>query len=225
MGKYILVIEDEIPIADVICYSLKKEGFCAEAHYSGRAGLDRFYDKKPDLVILDLMLPDADGYDLCREITSKHSIPVIILTAKANVIDKVRAFDIGADDYITKPFDVLELLARVKAALRRVNRHPRENMISISQNLYINMDERRVFRFDRKVELTPKEFELLLFLASNRGRVFSREELLDEVWGMDFYGDKRTVDIHIRRLRKKLDKDENQSFIETVFGTGYMLPK
>lgn len=222
---YVLVIEDEVPIADVICYSLKREGIFAEAQYTGETGLARFKEKKPDLVILDIMLPGINGYDICTEITSKYSVPVILLTSKSNVIDKVRGFELGADDYITKPFDVLELLARVKTALRRVKRYSSEEIIWISPSVFINTNQRKAIKGDKKVELTPKEYELVLFLASNRGKVFSRENILDNVWGYDFFGDKRTVDIHIRRLRKKLDENEKESFIETSFGTGYMIPK
>ena len=222
---YILVIEDEVPIADVICYALKKDGFCTEARYTGKDGLASFKEKKPDLVLLDLMLPDMDGYDICREITSKHIVPIIILTSKSNVIDKVRGFELGADDYVTKPFDVLELSARVKTALRRAKRYSQEDILRISPEVFVNMDQRRVFKDSKRVELTPKEYELLLFLASNRGKVFSRDNLLDKVWGYDFFGDKRTVDIHIRRLRKKLDEKNTDSIIETLFGVGYMIPK
>jgi two-component system, OmpR family, alkaline phosphatase synthesis response regulator PhoP len=219
---FVFVIEDEGPISDLICYSLKREGIHAEAFDNGMSALEKLNASIiPHLVILDLMLPDMDGYELCREITSKYSIPVIMLTAKSSTIDKVKGLEIGADDYITKPFDVLELCARVRTVLRRTGNSISNDIIPLGSSVSLNMPERKVYKKGEKVELTPKEFDLLAFLASNKGKVFTRESLLDNVWGFDFAGDTRTVDIHVTRLRKKLDA----SLIETIFGVGYAIPR
>lgn len=225
LDKYIIIIEDEKPIADLICYSLGKEGIRTEAFGTGKEGLERLKENNhPDLVVLDVMLPDMDGFDVCKEVTSNYQIPVILLTAKSNIIDKITGLEIGADDYITKPFDVLELSARIRTVLRRLNNHKEQDIIRVSHNVAIYADERKVLKNGEKLELTRKEFDLLTFLINNGGKVFSREILLDCVWGYDFLGDTRTVDIHIQRLRKKIDDEGSVSFIETVFGVGYMVP-
>lgn len=225
LGKYILIIEDDKPIADLICYFFKSEGIKAKATNTGSEGLDLLNkNDRPNLVILDLSLPDISGFDVCKEIIEKHSIPVIMLTAKSNITDKVRGLEIGADDYITKPFDVLELAARVKTVLRRVNPSKQQNIVKLPENIIINMNERKVFKNGKLIALTPKEFDLLLFFVKNKGQVFSRNHILSSVWSFDYCGDTRTVDIHVRRLRKKLDENSDVSFIETVFGVGYMIP-
>lgn len=224
--KSILVIEDDIPMADLICYSLRKEGFIVNSIDNGCQALD-FIEKNnlPDLILLDLNLPDINGLDICKKIMASYCIPVIILTAKDTIIDKVRGFESGADDYITKPFDLLELTFRVKAVLRRSKSVSNKKLISVSNKVLINADERKVLKNDKLVDLTLKEFELLMFLIKNKGKVLSRQQILDQVWGMEFYGDTRTVDNHIKMLRKKLDDNSEVSFIETVYGIGYLIPE
>lgn len=224
--KSILVIEDDIPMADLICYSLNKEGFIVKSIDNGCQALNLIENNNlPDLIILDINLPDINGLDICKKIMASYFIPVILLTAKDTIIDKVRGFESGADDYITKPFDLLELTFRVKAVLRRSKSVPNKNLISVSKTVLINADERKVFKNDEVIDLTLKEFELLMFLIKNKGKVLSREQILDRVWGMEFYGDTRTVDNHIKTLRKKLDDKSEVSFIETVYGVGYLISK
>lgn len=222
--RHVLIIEDEAAIAGVVAYALSKEAIqCGTALNAGE-GLDMINRLKPDLVILDLMLPDYDGLDLCKEIVARHGIPVIVLTAKSTMLDKIIGLEIGADDYITKPFEVREVVARVKALLRRMDRieSTRETQkIRLGENLEIRPQERKLFHLDQEIKLTPKEFDLLLFLAQNKGIVFTREQLLNRVWGYDYYGDSRTVDIHIQRIRKKTNFNGCDSMIETVFGVGY----
>jgi len=224
--KCILVIEDDIAMADLICYSLKKEGFDSKGFNTGREGLDFLENNDlPNLILLDINLPDISGLVICQKIMSKYCIPVIMLTAKDNIIDKVRGFEAGADDYITKPFDIIELIFRVKAVLKRVNSSSIKNVISVSKSILINADERKVFKNGNVVELTLKEFELLMLLITNKGRVLSRDQILYNVWEVEFYGDTRTVDNHIKMLRKKLDDNSQESFIDTVYGIGYLIPE
>lgn len=222
----ILVVEDEISINDILTTALKSEGYLVRSCFSAREARDAMGRLKPDLALLDLNLPDENSFDLCREISAKFLIPVIILTARNDVVDKVLGLEFGADDYITKPFHIREVLARVKSALRSVEKYKEANRgedIEISKALTINMENRVVLKGGQEVKLKPQEYDLLEFLVKNRNRVFSREELLNKVWGFDYNGDIRTVDVHIRRLRSKLDKEGDKSFVETVFGVGYVL--
>jgi DNA-binding response OmpR family regulator len=225
--RKILIIEDEAPIADLIRYSLKKEGYIVNVESNGNHGINAVKTFNPDLIILDLMLPDISGFDVCRIIANEYSIPIIILTAKNDINDKILGIELGADDYITKPFDMRESIARIKAVFRRIDltnaRSHSCKIIKIGRNIEVNMDERNVSKDGETVELTHKEFDLLAFMAENRGRVFTREQLLDKVWGFEYAGDTRTVDIHIQRIRRKLDSNKSNSIIETVFAVGYKL--
>lgn len=229
--KNILIIEDEEPIADLIAYSLKKEGFLTNISNDGTRGLKRLNEERIDLIILDLMLPDISGFDICRIVTREYNIPIIMLTAKSDITDKISGLELGADDYICKPFDIRELITRIKTIFRRIDlvsqslEKKNEKIIEISRNIEILVDEHKVLKNKEFVELTPKEYSLLLLMAQNKNKVFSRSELLDKVWGFEYLGDSRTVDIHIQRLRKKLDENKAVSIIETIFGVGYKLLK
>lgn len=230
-SKNILIIEDEEPIADLISYSLKKEGFITNIAYDGTRGLKKLKEERIDLIILDLMLPDISGFDVCRKATKEYNIPIVMLTAKSDLMDKICGLELGADDYLTKPFDIRELVTRVKTIFRRIElvsksiENNEDRIIKVSTNIEIYIEEHKVCKDKEFVELTPKEYSLLLLMAQNKNRVFSRTELLDKVWGFDYLGDSRTVDIHVQRLRKKLDGDKGISIIETVFGVGYKLLK
>lgn len=222
----ILIVEDEISINDILTTALKSEGYTVRSCFTAKEARDIFEKLKPDLALLDLNLPDENNFDLCREISAKLLIPVIILTARNDIVDKVLGLEFGADDYITKPFHIREVLARVKTALRNVEKYKEFNKsgdMVLSKTLSINLENRVVFKEGEEVKLKPQEYDLFEFLVKNRNRVFTREELLDKVWGFDYTGDIRTVDVHIRRLRSKLDKEGDRSIIETVFGVGYVL--
>lgn len=227
--KKILIIEDEEYIADLLSYSLKKEGFITKTASSGKMGLALIEDFKPNLLLLDLMLPDISGFEICKKVSKEYVMPIVMITAKSDTIDKILGIELGADDYITKPFDIREVVVRIKAIFRRIGliseaiEEKETEVIKVSDTILIYKDRREVFKSNCRVELTYKEYELLLFLVENRGRVFSRSDLLDKVWGFDFLGDTRTVDIHVQRLRKKLDENKGKSIIETVFGVGYKL--
>ncbi len=200
---------------------MNKEGFETKEAYDGKKALEEFSQFSPNLVILDLMLPEMDGNTVCSELRKISQVPVIMLTAKGETFDKVLGLALGADDYIVKPFDPKELIARVKAVLRR---YEKNDVLSANQivfpNLTINQSTYNVKYHNQTLELPPKEFELLYFLASNKNKVFTREQLLDHVWGYDFVGDTRTVDVHIKRLREKINRDDAFG-IKTVWGVGY----
>lgn len=217
----ILIIEDEKPIADILKYELKKQGYLVTCAYTGANGLKEAESLKPHLVLLDWMLPDLSGVDICQMLTENYNIPIIMLTARGSIEDKVYGLSSGADDYITKPFELREVSARVKTVLRRfekaVKSQKEEPDLHI-KNLIISEKERTVFQDGEQIELTPKEFSLLVWFVKNPRQVFTRTLLLDEIWGYDFMGDTRTVDIHIQRLRKKLKLGDE---IVTVFGVGY----
>jgi len=225
MNDYkILVVDDDRHIAELIALYLNKDGFVTHQVHDGNAVMAQFATFMPNLVLLDLMLPGMDGYELCREIRKISTVPIIMLTAKGEVFDKVLGLGLGADDYIVKPFDGKELVARVKAVLRRYEATPilpedPDGAISIP-SLSINPATYNVLYHGRTLELPPKEFELLYHLLSHPGRVFTRDQLLDVIWGYDFFGDSRTVDVHIKRIREKLDADDTWS-IKTVWGVGY----
>ncbi|MCX6377993.1 MAG: response regulator transcription factor [Armatimonadetes bacterium] len=221
----ILVVDDEQPIVEAISYNLKKEGYTVQVAYDAEQCLNTVREDCPDLIILDVMLPSASGFDVCRLLRKQGNIPIIMLTARADETDKVVGLELGADDYVTKPFSMRELLARVKSVLRRTGSNEEINA-SVerlqSGNLTIDMARHEVKLGDDVVGLSPKEFELLRFLASNPGLVFSRQTLLDRVWGAEAYVEERTVDVHIRWLREKVEVAPSQpARILTVRGIGY----
>lgn len=227
--KRILIVEDEMPIADLLSYSLKREGYEVEVCGEGLKALEKLELFDPDMVLLDLMLPDISGFEVCKNITQRLTVPIIMITAKSDITDKILGLELGADDYIIKPFNIKEAIVRIKAIFRRIEltaegeKNKNNSSIVIGKDIEIIKEQRRVIREDENIELTNKEYELLLFLSENKGRVFSRSELLDKVWGFEYIGDTRTVDIHVQRIRKKLDNAQGSSLIETVFGVGYKL--
>lgn len=226
----ILVVDDDNSIAELICLYLTKEFFDCKIAVDGEMALEEYDKYKPDLVLLDLMLPKIDGYQVCRSIREKGNTPIIMLSAKGEVFDKVLGLELGADDYMVKPFDSKELVARVKAVLRRGNCNNKETVSDETYNndekvikyseLTISLSNYTVYNYGNKIEMPPKELELLYFLAKNPNRVFTREQLLDNIWGYDYVGDTRTVDVHIKRVRAKL-KENKQWRIVTVWGIGY----
>lgn len=223
-GEKILIIDDEQHIVELLKYNLETNGYKVYFSLNGKEGLSIAFDKKPDLILLDIMLPEMDGYDVCKELRKNKetkAIPVIMLTAKSEELDKILGLELGADDYITKPFSVRELLARVKAVLRR-NLKEDEHEVYQYEDLIIDIEKVEVRKKDKLIELTLKEFELLKLLIINKGKVLTRDFLLDKVWGYEYYGETRTVDVHVRHLRQKIeDDDSNPSYIETVRGIGY----
>jgi len=217
----ILVIDDDVKICEVIKLYLEKEGFEVVIAHNGSDGINMFKHEMPDLVILDIMLPKKDGYEVCRELRKISNIPIIMLTAKGETFDKVLGLELGADDYIVKPFDPKELIARIKAVLRRTQGEVNEEKVVVYPNLTINLTTYEVKLEDKIIEMPPKEIELLYFLASHPNKVFTREQLLDHIWGYNFMGDTRTVDVHIKRIREKIEKDKYPWRIKTVWGVGY----
>jgi two-component system response regulator VicR len=226
MNKKILVVDDEKPISDIIKFNLVKEGFNVEVAYDGDEALKLVYQYQPDLILLDVMLPKLDGFQVCRKVRESFSIPIIMLTAKEEEVDKVLGLELGADDYITKPFGMRELIARVKANLRRMDLNvevPADaNNVITSSNLIIDLDRYEVKKDETIIELTLREFELLKFLATRENQIFTREQLLKDVWGYEYFGDIRTVDVTVRRLREKVEDDSSSpKFIMTKRGVGY----
>lgn len=222
----IFVVEDDIHIQQLIKYNLEANGFKVTVFDNGEDLLSETSYNLPDLFILDIMLPGIDGLEVCRSLrqnAAAKSIPIIMLTAKSEEFDKVLGLELGADDYITKPFSVRELLARIKALFRRINSVPESKSDIISHaDITIDCTRREVYKGNKLIEMPLKEFELLKMLITNKGKVLSRELLLDKIWGFDYYGETRTVDVHIRYLRQKIeDNDENPTFIETIRGIGY----
>ncbi len=219
----VLVVDDEKTLVKALKFNLEKEGFRVEEAYNGEEALKKVTEVDPDIIVLDLMLPGLDGFEVCRQIRKKLDTPIIMLTARGDDIDKVLGLELGADDYLTKPFNPRELVARIKAILRRsASREEGVKKLIQIGGLQIDLLQHRVRLDDKEIELTAKEFALLSFLASNAGRVFSREQLLEQVWGYNYYGDARTVDVHIRHLREKIEKDpSNPELVITVWGTGY----
>lgn len=225
----ILVIEDDEPIVELIDKYLSAEGFVVHSAYDGTTGLKQARAVKPDLIVLDVMLPGMDGFEVCRRIQQESNVYVLMLTARAEEMDKVVGLSVGADDYLTKPFSPRELVARVKAILRRNRRQderaePSERQVLSFEEIQINPETREVSRGDKPVDLTQREFELLYSLAEQPGRVFSRDQLLERVWGHDFAGIDRVVDVTIGILRRKLEDDPaNPALIQTIRGIGYKL--
>jgi two-component system alkaline phosphatase synthesis response regulator PhoP len=233
MSKNILVVEDEPSIVKLIEFNLTKEGFTVDSALDGEIALQKTKVQLPDLIILDLMLPRVDGLEVCRRIrTEKEHIPILMLTAKSDEFNKVLGLELGADDYMTKPFSIRELTARVKAIFRRMEamrrsedeqRKPIETSIYIG-DIKIDTEGYEVSRNGEQIELTPKEFELLMYLANHRGKVLSRDQLLNAVWNYDFVGDSRIVDVHVSHLRDKIEQDSKKPiYIKTVRGVGYKL--
>lgn len=221
MKTNILVIDDDVNICELIRLYIEKEGYSAIVAYDGLKGLEAFRKNAPSLVLLDLMLPGMDGLQVCREIRKSSNIPIIMLTAKGETFDKVLGLELGADDYIVKPFDTKELVARIKAVLRRIENKTTDNEEVIYPNLVINKTNYTLKLSGVTLELPPKELELIYFLASNPNKVFTREQLLEQVWGYDFYGDSRTVDVHIKRIREKIEIEDSSWRLKTVWGVGY----
>jgi len=225
----ILVVDDETYIVELVKFNLEKEGFQVVVAYDGQNALDMVERESPDLIILDIMLPNMDGFEVCQELKKDSRfklIPIIMLTARGEEIDTVLGLELGADDYIKKPFSPRELLARVKARLRAIRILEAEQAVGtkayVFKDLIVVPEQHEAFLGEVKLELTPKEFELLRLMGSHQGKVFTREFLLEKVWGYEFSGDTRTVDVHIRHLRQKLNDDSNfPDYIETVRGVGY----
>lgn len=218
----ILIVDDDTNINELIRLYLDKEGFQTISAFNGKEAISKFNSENPSLIILDIMMPEIDGWQVCREIRRTSNVPIIMLTAKGETFDKVLGLELGADDYMVKPFETKELVARVKAVLRRFENKEEDKREEISYtNISVNLTNYELKLNDRIIEIPPKELELLFFLASNPNRVFTREQLLEEVWGFDYFGDSRTVDVHIKRLREKLEGIEGNWQLKTVWGVGY----
>lgn len=218
----ILIVDDDTNICELLRLYIEKEGFnCAIAN-DGKEALKMFLEYKPDLVLLDVMLPELDGFQVCRTIRKKSDCPIIMLTAKGEVFDKVLGLEIGADDYIVKPFEAKEVIARINAVLRRSNASKENpNKVVEYDDLSINLTNYELKIKGKEVDAPPKEMELLYHLAANPNKVFTRDQLLDEVWGFDYYGDSRTVDVHVKRIREKLEGVSKKWKLKTVWGVGY----
>lgn len=222
----ILVVDDDTNICELLRLYLEKEGYAVTIANTGMQAVKLFAEHQPDLMLLDIMLPELDGWQVCREVRKYSNKPIIMLTAKGETFDKVLGLELGADDYITKPFEAKEVLARIKAVLRRTNNstaaEDESNIKQVSyDNLSINLTNYELRIKGEKVDAPPKELELLYHLASNPNRVFTRDQLLDEVWGFDYYGDSRTVDVHVKRIREKLEDVSDKWEIKTVWSVGY----
>ena len=221
MARKVLIVEDESNIAELVNLYLKKEGYETMVAGDGGKALELYRLFQPDLVLLDIMLPVMDGWAVCAKIRETDSTPIIMLTAKGETIDKVAGLEMGADDYIVKPFEMKELLARVHAVLRRLGDEEVKARRLTFDGLVINLDSYELEVRGKRIDTPPKELELLVHLASSPNRVFTRNQLLDEVWGFDYFGDSRTVDVHIKRLREKLEGVSEQWSLKTVWGVGY----
>lgn len=220
-GK-ILVVDDDQNICELLRLYIEKEGFEVVIANDGRKALEMFEQENPDLIMLDIMLPELDGWQVCREIRKKSQCPIIMLTAKGEVFDKVLGLELGADDYVVKPFEAKEVIARIKAVLRRFGKNDENQVKEVKYDkLSINLTNYELKVNGKVVDTPPKEMELLYHLASTPNRVYTRNQLLDEVWGFDYFGDSRTVDVHIKRLREKLEGVSDQWSLKTVWGVGY----
>ena len=229
MGRKVLVVDDEANIVNILAYNLKKNGYDVITAFDGAEGIKKAYEEEPDLILLDVMMPVADGYEACKKIREKYQTPIIMLTARAEEVDKVLGLELGADDYVTKPFSIRELMARVKANLRRSASVPADtasakaagNTLTFG-SLTIDTSLYEVRKDGKLIDLTLREYELLKFLAQNLRQVFSRETLLEKVWGYEYYGDVRTVDVTVRRLREKIEDNPGKpEYIITKRGVGY----
>lgn len=223
----VLIVDDERNICELIRLYLEKEGYGTIIAYDGEEAVNIYKEKNPDIVLLDIMLPGKDGWQVCREIRGTSDVPIIMLTAKGEVFDKVLGLELGADDYIVKPFEPKELVARIKAVLRRSARGTKAEEPSPEElrfeGLVINRDTYEVYLDGNRLDFPPKEFELLFYLAGNKNKVFTRDQLLNEIWGYEFFGDSRTVDVHIKRIREKIESDDVSRpwQLKTVWGVGY----
>jgi two-component system alkaline phosphatase synthesis response regulator PhoP len=222
MEEKILVIDDEKGIVDAIAYAFRREGYIVEVAYNGQEGLEKIRSFYPDIIILDVMMPKMSGFEVCKKLNNGNDVGIVLLTAKDDIVDKVLGLELGADDYITKPFDVRELVARVNSLLRRLKKNSDVKPAPKIQikDLIIIYQQRRVMLSGIELEMTPKEFDLLYLLLSRPEQVFDREKLLSLVWGYEYSGGTRTVDIHVQRLRSKLG-EQYQDLIQTVYGIGY----
>ena len=223
MSTKLLVVDDDQNICDMLKLYFENEGYEVKTANDGVEGLSVFKIYNPDLVLLDIMMPKKDGWQVCREIREISPKPVIMITAKGEVFDKVLGLELGADDFMVKPFDMKELSARIKAVLRRFNAHSKtvDNEIVKFENIEISLQKYELKLNGKAIDIPPKELELLYFLASNCNRVFTRDQLLDKVWGFDYLGDSRTVDVHVKRLREKLEGVSDKWILKTVWGVGY----
>lgn len=221
-NKKVLIVDDDTNICELLRLYLEKDGFDTVIANDGEAAIVKFNVEEPDIILLDIMLPKLDGWQVCRTIRKNSTVPIIMLTAKGETFDKILGLDLGADDYVTKPFDTKEVVARVKAVLRR-SAGGDENAEKIVKydKLVINLTNYELIVDGKQIDTPPKELELIYHLASNPNRVFSRDQLLDEVWGFEYYGDSRTVDVHVKRLREKLEGVSDQWSIKTVWSVGY----
>lgn len=222
MSKKALIVEDDGNIAELLRLYLEKDGFEVMIASDGGTGVRLAQSENPDIILLDIMLPVLDGWQVCRKVRENSRVPIIMLTAKGETFDKVNGLEIGADDYIVKPFEVKELLARIHAVMRRTEPEEKSGEKKLSfDKLVINLDSYELIVDGKRVETPPKEMELLFHLASSPNRVYTRNQLLDEVWGFDYFGDSRTVDVHVKRLREKLEGVSDQWTLKTVWGVGY----
>ena len=223
MDTKLLIVDDDPNICDLLRLYFENEGYKVKTANNGVDGLATFKLYEPDLVLLDIMMPKKDGWQVCREIREISPKPVIMITAKGEVFDKVLGLELGADDFIVKPFDMKELSARIKAVLRRFNAHSKTNDDEVVkfENIEISLQKYELKLMGKAIDIPPKELELLYFLASNCNRVFTRDQLLDKVWGFDYLGDSRTVDVHVKRLREKLEGVSDKWVLKTVWGVGY----
>ncbi|NCB73810.1 MAG: response regulator transcription factor [Clostridia bacterium] len=222
MSKKALIVEDDKNIAELLRLYLEKDGFSVIIASDGGTGVRLAVGENPDVILLDIMLPILDGWQVCRKVRETSRVPIIMLTAKGETFDKVNGLEMGADDYIVKPFEVKELLARVHAVMRRTEPEDKSGDKKLSfDKLVINLDSYELIVNGKKVETPPKEMELLFHLATTPNRVYTRNQLLDEVWGFDYFGDSRTVDVHVKRLREKLEGVSDQWTLKTVWGVGY----
>lgn len=223
MQYKILIVDDDENICELLRLYLKKDGFETIVANDGRQAVEYAKMHNPDLILLDIMLPLLDGWQVCREIRKSSEVPIIMLTAKGETFDKILGLELGADDYITKPFETKEVVARIKAVLRRSNDNDKQNKIEEVRfdKLKINLTNYELVVDGKSIDTPPKELELIYHLASNPNRVYTRDQLLDEVWGFDYYGDSRTVDVHVKRLREKLENVSQEWSLKTVWGVGY----
>ncbi len=223
MDTKLLVVDDDANICDMLKMYFENEGYVVKTANNGVEGVNHFKIYEPDLVLLDVMMPKKDGWQVCREIREISSKPVIMITAKGETFDKVLGLELGADDFVVKPFDLKELSARIKAVLRRYNTHANasDNETVRFENIEISLQKYELKLNGKAIDIPPKELELIYFLASNCNRVFTRDQLLDKVWGFDYLGDSRTVDVHVKRLREKLEGVSDKWVLKTVWGVGY----
>ena len=222
-AEKILVVDDDKNICELLRLYLEKEGYSVVLCHDGQEAVVKFNALTPDMILLDIMLPSFDGWQVCREIRRKSNVPIIMLTAKGETFDKVLGLELGADDYVVKPFDTKEIVARIKAVLRRISQGASSDEIKevTFEKLVVNMTRYELKVDNNVVDTPPKELELLFHLASNPNRVYTRDQLLDEVWGFEYYGDSRTIDVHVKRLREKLEGVSTKWALKTVWGVGY----